>query len=730
MHNRHYASTSRSPDGRWRHPYPFSSPYPLIYRLRPCHDGVWLPTNRPPSVADPFIGAVVGAYRIERLIGRGGMGVVYLAEHTHLERKVALKVLTEDLTANEPFRQRFLRESRVAASLDHPNLVTVFDAGQVGDVLYIAMRYVEGTDLRDLLQRQGKLDVDESVRIVSQVAAALGYAHEKGLVHRDVKPGNILLAPTPAGQKAYLGDFGLTRASESVSDITQTGTFLGSIDYAAPEQWKNEKLDARTDLYALACVLYECLTGTVPFERDGQVAIMYAHMFDDPPKPSTHNTLIPPAVDEVIARALSKSADERYPSCESFMNEVEIAFKERAPSEQTVVATQAPPAAPHEPSPRGEPPTEVPLGPTVVDDKRPAEPTVRTPAAEERAPAESTTPSPAWQEEPQPASPMPVAARAAPRSARPLWIGAISIALVLAVVGVGFMLSRGEDSEERPGGGGAPAGDAVGAGGGAGPAGDLVVFRSDRDGDDEIFVMARDGSDVRQLTDNKAEDSDPAWSPDGERIAFQSDSDGDIDIYVMNADGSDLVKITNSPGDDTDPAWSPDGSRIAFSSNRDGDADIFVMDGDGGNVTRVTTNTDINEDDPSWTQDGTQIAYQTDQTGSDVSLIDVEGGVPDRLTLDIPGRAGDPELSPVADTIAFSLSEDIVVMGLETAEITKIHTGRSRESDPAFSPDGSLIYFQSNKDGDEDIYVVDATGGEATNLTKDDAFDADPDPQP
>ena len=216
------------------------------------------------------------------------MSVVYLAEHIGLGRKVALKVLGPELAEDDSFRERFIRESQITARLDHPNIVTVYDAGEVEDVLYISMRYVEGSDLERLLRTESRLAPDRAVSIIAQAAAALDAAHAAGLVHRDVKPGNILLAfdARTSADRAYLSDFGVTKRLHSGAGLTRTGQFVGTVDYVAPEQIKSDDVDGRADEYSLACVLFRCLTGTVPFPRDSEVATIYAHLQDPAPEPS------------------------------------------------------------------------------------------------------------------------------------------------------------------------------------------------------------------------------------------------------------------------------------------------------------------------------------------------------------------------------------------------------------------------------------------------------------
>ncbi|HWH43638.1 MAG TPA: serine/threonine-protein kinase [Thermoleophilaceae bacterium] len=247
---------------------------------------------------DPRIGTVLAGYRIEAPLGKGGMGVVYRAEHLHLQRPVALKLLAPNLAEDQAFRERFMRESRLAAAIQHPHIVTVYDAGEVDGLLYIAMHLVEGTDLSALLAKRGRLDPAHALSVVGQVGSALDAAHEHGLVHRDVKPGNVLIAP----ETSYLTDFGLTKRTSSSTAFTQTGQFVGTIDYIAPEQIRGESLDGRADIYSLGCVLYECLTGDRPFPRDSQIAVIYAHLEEPPPRVSATVADLPAEVDEVIAR--------------------------------------------------------------------------------------------------------------------------------------------------------------------------------------------------------------------------------------------------------------------------------------------------------------------------------------------------------------------------------------------------------------------------------------------
>jgi serine/threonine protein kinase len=282
------------------------------------------------TAPDPRIGSELAGYRIEAAIGRGGMGIVYRAEQLRQGRKVALKLLAPELAENQAFRARFEHESRLAGILDHPHIVALFEAGEVDGQLFISMHYVEGTDLRDLLSREGRLEPERTLAIAAQVASALDAAHDRGLVHRDVKPGNILIAGEAGADRSehcYLTDFGLTKDTSSPVELTATGTFVGTIDYIAPEQIEGAKPAGRGDQYALACVIFECLTGRLPFARDDEISVMWAHLQDEPPTVTALRPDLPAAIDAVILRALAKDPKQRYETCTALVAAARAALR-------------------------------------------------------------------------------------------------------------------------------------------------------------------------------------------------------------------------------------------------------------------------------------------------------------------------------------------------------------------------------------------------------------------
>jgi predicted Ser/Thr protein kinase len=281
-------------------------------------------------------------YRLEAVLGRGGMSVVYLAEDLRLRRKVALKLLTPELGEDDDFRERFVRESELAASIDHPNVIPIYEAGEADGRLYIAMRYVAGTDLKALLRREGAIDPTRAVAIVAQVATALDAAHEHGLVHRDVKPSNVLVTSQEGHDHVYLSDFGVAKSASPATGLTTAGQLFGTIDYVAPEQIRAEAVDGRTDQYSLGCLLFECLTGDVPYRRNSEAAAIFAHLRDRPPPVSDRLRGVPGGLDAVLARALAKKPRDRYGTCRELAAAAQAALetsKRRAvkPGRRTLV---------------------------------------------------------------------------------------------------------------------------------------------------------------------------------------------------------------------------------------------------------------------------------------------------------------------------------------------------------------------------------------------------------
>jgi tRNA A-37 threonylcarbamoyl transferase component Bud32 len=291
------------------------------------------------TTTDPHLGRVVAGYRIEERIGRGGMGLVYRAEHLNLRRRAAIKIIAPELAEEEGFHERFNREARIAAALQHPNIVTVYDAGEEDGLLYIAMQYIEGSDLSTVLRSQGRLRPYRALDVCRQVAAALDAAHAQGLIHRDIKPANVLIE----GRTAFLTDFGLTKRMEGTqTQLTQAGDVVGTIHYVAPEQIEGGRVDARTDIYSLGCLVYHCLSGELPFARDTDVAVIYAHLSEEPPRLTSVRPELPSGLDAVIAKALEKAPERRFQTCADLMSAARAVIDAAGPLADTVTPRPVP----------------------------------------------------------------------------------------------------------------------------------------------------------------------------------------------------------------------------------------------------------------------------------------------------------------------------------------------------------------------------------------------------
>ncbi len=298
-------------------------------------------------------GTEFAGYVIEDVAGRGGMGVVYRARQRRPSRIVALKVISPVFAGDAEFRTRFADESEIAASIEHSNVIPVYDAGESSGLLYIAMRYVEGTDLRTVLGAEGRLAPDRATEILAQLTSALDAAHARGLVHRDVKPGNVLIAREGRQEHVYLTDFGLAKLAAS-GGKTRTGMFVGTLDYAAPEQLEGGRVDARTDVYSAGCLLFQMLTGSVPFPQEHEAAIMWAHISTEPRSVRELVPDLPAGFDAVIARAMAKNPDDRYPSAGDLGRDAIAAAQGGRTTlvERSVATGRAAPATPGRSGPR------------------------------------------------------------------------------------------------------------------------------------------------------------------------------------------------------------------------------------------------------------------------------------------------------------------------------------------------------------------------------------------
>ncbi len=285
-------------------------------------------------------GQAVGEFEVLEVAGIGGMGVVYRARQRSLDRVVALKVIRDEIAQTSEYRERFMREAHIAASVDHPHIVSVYDVGDYSGRLALAMQWVRGQDLRTTLGSSGSLHPERAVPVLSQLGGALDAVHSAGLVHRDVKPSNVLIRDVGGSDHAYLTDFGVAKRSDTVADLTATGVVVGTVDYMAPEQITGGRTDARTDIYALGCVFFEMLSGRVPYERENSVAKLFAHVSDPPPRLEGPLAEMYPAFKPVLEKAMAKNPADRYMSGADFARDATAALRGmRYTAPPTVVAT-------------------------------------------------------------------------------------------------------------------------------------------------------------------------------------------------------------------------------------------------------------------------------------------------------------------------------------------------------------------------------------------------------
>jgi serine/threonine protein kinase len=614
------------------------------------------------AMAELAQGSVVAGYRIEGVIGRGGMGVVYRATQLSLDRPVALKAIAPELAGDVTFRERFKRESRIAASIEHPNVIPVYEAGEGDDLLYLTMRYVEGTDLKALLEADGTLDPARAARLLAQVAAALAAAHRRDLMHRDVKPANVLVDRQEGREHAYLTDFGIARHVAATSALTQTGSVIGTIDYLAPERIVEGGGDARADVYALGCVLFQVLTGSVPYPRDHDAAKMYAHLNAPVPDGRELNDTVPDALAELAMQAMAKEPDARVHSA----SELAERLVEAADTRESPVAATLPATPP------------IPEAPTT----RPAEPPAREAAATETAATEPAAT--------EPAATQPVTApttgieggssgglgalstdtgakSASPRRrGRPGVVVAV-VAGVLALIAVVVVLASGGSDDGGGGGDGdgpgpldpralsaiplEPGADGVATGGG-------FVWVANRD----LNTVTRVNAKTRQV--------------DGEAIEVGAEPDslaeGLGEMWVTNTSDNSVTRLDLGSGDEVDThavGAAPEGIVIAHES-------AWIANGGDGTVTRLDSGGNRTASAPVGSGP-VQLAATPDSVWVTVSKenkiveLDSQSGDPTGRTVEIAGTPRGIAYEPVKGElwVSASAADRLVIVDPDSAGI-------------------------------------------------------------
>jgi len=623
----------------------------------------------------PRLGSLVGRYRLDALLGRGGMGVVFRATDQELERAVAIKFLSPELAEDAAFRDRFVHESRLAAAIEHPAIVPIYEAGTIGGSLFIAMRYVPGRDLGAVLRSEAPLELERTLALARSVAEALDAAHRRGLVHRDVKPANVLVERN-VEERAYLTDFGLSRRIGEPTMATLRGP-LGTIDYAAPEQVRGDSVDGRADQYALACLVMHCLTGAPPFEGDSEASVLYAQVHTEAPRLSERDSSLPESLDAPLAQGLSKEPNERFADCVSLIEALASAVPTDA-----VTSSPAPPSD-HDVTSGPEPPQE--------------------PRRHSRAVL--------------------------------LLAGVALLMMITLAIIQRLMVGAGDPGD----GATATPAPAARPGSIANLRDDeVIVFASDRDGDYDLYALHAGVSTPVRLRDTSRQERSPAISPDGTTIAYVVGVEPRRDIWLMDIDGRRPRRLTQHAADDADPAWSSDSKRLAFASRRsDALFDIWeIRDRGSGlderNARRITDRRAV-EHYPAWYPGTRELAIASNHFGGNRDIFRIDVADTDALARLTSGAAFDfgPAVSPDGKTIAFYRRDhceacpaergqaDIVLMnaaGRSERRLTRTN-GRD-EIDPDWSPDGRALVYAAGPRGATELYARGADGQDAKQLTK------------
>ena len=676
-------------------------------------------------------GDIFGLYRIEREIGRGGMAIVYLAYHQWLERPVALKVLQPHLQQDEEVVARFLVEARSAARLEHPNIVAVYDAGVVDGVHYLAMEYIEGETLADVLARvNGPLPTDFVISVVSQVASALDYAHRRGVVHRDVKPGNILVQENG---KVLLTDFGIAHAV-GFHSAEEKAAVLGTPEYMSPEQASGRQVDGRSDVYSLGIVTYHMLTGRPPFQGEHYQDILAAHVNQILPDPRALNPDLPAAITDVLRRATAKAPEQRYPTAGAFAQALRHVLRPSR-AEPLIAATKKTPlwlyaligvflglaalslvgwfllqsnAAGGTPVPPATSPTasHTAIAPTTtaINPPLPGPAATDTPTATSSPTATVTqtpSPTPTFTPTPTPNYP-PRIAYVSDRSGSPQ-------IYLISSDGANDTQLTFEGRNEHP----------FWSTDGA-----FIYFISDRGQGPALWSMRADGSDQQEVL-NVPGSTGYALSPNGEHVAYLQPGEGSVRFFLdgllwaelpgqhltfqwspdsqhivleigdsktiglMDIASSDVVQITDPAYASWNPGWSPDSQYVVFASTRDGNAGIYTASIIPGALLRLTP-LDSWSQAPSWSPDGSLIAHVTGEGGGQWGLYVVDTVGANRQRLFSPVFSEAPAAwSSDSQKLAFVIvdeDEELALIRRDGSGFLRLTDNNARDWDPAWEP--------------------------------------------
>jgi serine/threonine protein kinase len=704
-------------------------------------------------MTDELIGKKVGGYEIIDLIGRGGMASVYRAHQVSMNRMVAIKILPRQFVSDDTYLQRFNREVKIVAQLEHRNIVPVHDYGEEDGQPYIVMRYMPGGSVDDLLEG-GSLALEDIVSILSQIAPALDYAHTKQVLHRDIKPSNVLLDDDGG---AYLTDFGIARimSDNSGSGKLTTQGVVGTPSYMSPEQAQGHAIDRRSDVYSLGVMLFEMATGRRPFESETPYSIAVMQVTQQPPAPRSINPHLPATVENVIYKAMSKRADDRYPDANAL---AEALKKATLPGKDIMHDTQPKGIQVRAPSP---PPLvydaavpQQPVYPTPSPGALPAVPPMRA----RRKPnlllsavvggllgcgllglliaiaafVITTT----QQEEADAAATLTATYAVVPVNSTDVPAGASPDAITLTPL-PGFQEGEAPVSvDTTPTSGALPIGvrptstpvdssalfpDAT------------IIYFAERDDNFDLYRLNfRTGEDIR-LTTDPGIDMYPQVSPDGTQLVFVSNRDGDYDLYLMDIDGDNLRQLTRNTVVDRIPAWSPDGRWIVFSMGvgDEGRHDLYQIRPDGSDLSLIYSDNRRNSH-PRWSDDDQYLIFtggaaRFDNTW-DILRLNRRTDVVENLTSN-DVKDWSPTFSPDGDSILYLTTgaggAAIAMMELDGSDVRIIHDDAGEEWGALYSPDGRYILFTSDLTGRDELYLMNADGTGVLQITVDGGSYAD-----
>ncbi len=689
-----------------------------------------------------------GQYRIRCLLGRGGFGFVYHAVDTYVDEPVAIKELIPALLSDETLLKRFLAEAKTTMRLTHPHIVRTYHVFPEGGNYYIVMEYLAGGSLEERLQKEGRLAVDEAVRIAIQVCDGLSCAHDRGIVHCDLKPANVLFA---ADGTVKIADFGIAHVPEEMltrSWATPAGFVAGTLPYMSPEQAEGVRDDPRMDLYSLGAVLYRMLTGKTYLSFDlretpGAQADNVLRIRNDPPTPPrAHEPSIPIWLNDIVLKALNKECSERFDSAVALKR----ALERQVPVAPSIVSsvgalepTRTRPKA--RAVPRGTrawfwavaggvsilavslvvvlvaliPPamsgrsTTTPgfavIVTATVIQPRPSPGALPT-LSQTSMPTPSYTPAGSLSElEPVP-SPSPTLT---PSSTSTTTFMGTDLPTETSTAA--WTETPTAPWTEAPPATPPPS---------LPPSLGRIAYVSWLGNSNEIAVMNGDGTQEQRLTSNDVDDWDPMLSLDGKVIVFMSTRDGDEELYRMNSRGGEVTRLTSTPGRDRWPCFGPDGKTIAFTSARDGHAQIYLMDLDG-KVQRNLSRNSAAERDPAFSPNGELIVFVSNRDGSDdLYLMNSDGRGVTRLTKS-PGADWEPSFSPDESKILYVYdgdgNQEVYLLDLSSGKSINLTRNQAQDRDPAFAPDGSRIVFASDREGVWRLFVMAPDGSGVRKLT-------------